>query len=70
MILYDVCLLPAQFHYVIINILYLESQVQLADWCAPWKFTSGAENLVLQVLQFQKVDVCRKFPGRASGSHY
>jgi hypothetical protein len=37
--------------------------VQLADWCEPWKFTSGAESLVLQALQFQKVDICRKFPG-------
>jgi hypothetical protein len=39
----------------------LESHVQLADRRAPQKFTNGAENLVLQALQFQKVGVCRKF---------
>jgi hypothetical protein len=60
MILYDLCLLPAQFHYVIINTRYLESHVQLADRCAPWKITSGAENLVLQALQFQKMGICLK----------
>jgi hypothetical protein len=70
LILYDLCLLPAKFRYVIINILYLESYVQLMDWCAPWKFTSGVENLVLQALQFQKVGICRKFPCGASISHY
>jgi hypothetical protein len=69
-ILYDHCLLHAQFCYVIINIQYLESHVQLADQCALWKFTNGAENLVLQELQFQKVDICSKFPGAASISYY
>jgi hypothetical protein len=44
--------------------------MQIADQCAPWKIASGAENLVLQVLQFQKVGVCRKFPGWAGISHY
>jgi hypothetical protein len=39
-----------------INILFLESHVQLADRCETWKFTSGAENLVLQALQFLKVE--------------
>jgi hypothetical protein len=34
MILYDLCLLPAQFRCLIINIQYLRSHVQLADWCA------------------------------------
>jgi hypothetical protein len=33
-ILYDLCLLPTQFRYVIINIRYLESHVQLVDRCA------------------------------------
>jgi hypothetical protein len=37
--------------------------MNLADWCALWKFTGGAESLDLQVLQFQKVGVCSKFPG-------
>jgi hypothetical protein len=36
------------------------------DWYVPQKFTNGMENLVLQVLQFQKVDICHKFPGGAS----
>jgi hypothetical protein len=31
MILYDLCLLPAQFRYLIMNIRYWESHVQLAD---------------------------------------
>jgi hypothetical protein len=55
MILYYFCLLPVQFLYVIINIQYLESHVQLVDLCAPWKFTSGVKNLVLQALQFEKL---------------
>jgi hypothetical protein len=52
MILYDFSLLPAQFCYIIIYIGKVESCVQIANWCAPWKIFSGAENLVLQVLQF------------------
>jgi hypothetical protein len=60
MILYDLCLLPAQFHYVTVNIRYLKSHVQLTDQCAPWKFSNGAD---MQALQLQKVGVCRKFPG-------
>jgi hypothetical protein len=61
MILYGLCLLPAQFWYAIINIQYLESRVHLTDRCAPWKFTNDAENLVLQELQFQKVGICCNF---------
>jgi hypothetical protein len=68
-ILYDLCSLLSQFSYVIINIRYLESHVQLADRCAPRKFANSVENLVLQALQFQKVGICRKFPGGASQSH-
>jgi hypothetical protein len=30
-----------------------ESHVQIANWCAPWKISNGAENFVLQALQFQ-----------------
>jgi hypothetical protein len=70
MILYDLCSLPAQFPPVILNIRYMENHVQLAKRCAPWKFTNGAENFVLQALQFQEVGICRKFPGGASTSHY
>jgi hypothetical protein len=29
----------------------VESHVQITDRCAPWKISSGAENLVLQALQ-------------------
>jgi hypothetical protein len=35
MILYDLCLFRAKFHYLIINIWYWESHVQLADRFAP-----------------------------------
>jgi hypothetical protein len=64
--LYDFCLLPAQFSDKIINVWNFESHMQFADWCAPWKFANSAENHVLQALQFQKIGVCRKFPGGAS----
>jgi hypothetical protein len=47
MILYDFCLLPAQFCYVIIYIRKVENCVQIADRCAPWKISIGAQNLVL-----------------------
>jgi hypothetical protein len=55
-ILYDDFLLPAQFHYVIKNMQYLESHVQLMGCCALWKFTSGGTR--------------SKFPGAVSISHY
>jgi hypothetical protein len=45
-ILYDLCLLPAQFHYAVINIQYLESHVQLAleiyQWCGEPCFAGWA----------------------------
>jgi hypothetical protein len=63
MILYHICLLPAQLRYVIVNIQHLETHVQLADRCALWKFISGAENLVLQTRQFRKVDIYSRFSG-------
>jgi hypothetical protein len=44
--------------------------MKFVDWYAPWKVASGAENLVLQALQFQKVGICRKFPSGGSISHY
>jgi hypothetical protein len=37
---------------IVVYIWDLESHVQIANWCAPWKIASGAENLVLQALQF------------------
>jgi hypothetical protein len=39
MILYDFCLLPAQFYYIIVYIWKVESRVQIADQCAPWKIS-------------------------------
>jgi hypothetical protein len=48
MILYDFCLLPAQFSDEIINVGNLESHMQFADRCAPWKMSNSAQNLVLQ----------------------
>jgi hypothetical protein len=51
MILCDFCLLPEQFCYIIVYKLKVESRVQIADRCAHWKTSSGAENLVLQALQ-------------------
>jgi hypothetical protein len=44
--------------------------MHITDRCAPRKIAGGAENLILQPLQFQYVEFCRKFPGRASISHY
>jgi hypothetical protein len=48
MILYDFCLSAAQFCYLIVYKRKVESRVQIADRCPPWKISSGAENLVLQ----------------------
>jgi hypothetical protein len=62
-ILYDFCLLPAQFSDEIINVRNFGSHMQFADWCVPWKITTSAENHVLQALQFQEICVCRKLPG-------
>jgi hypothetical protein len=35
------------------KILYVrkfEGHVQIANWCAPWKISNGADNFVLQAL--------------------
>jgi hypothetical protein len=47
MILYDFCLLPAQFYYRIVYRRKVEIHLQIADRCAPGKISNGAENLVL-----------------------
>jgi hypothetical protein len=52
MILYDFGLLPAQCCYVIVYMGRVESRAQIADRCALWKISSGAESLVLQALYF------------------
>jgi ribosomal protein S19E (S16A) len=44
--------------------------MEFSDLCAPWKIVNGAENLVLQALQFEQMGICRKFPGGRSISHY
>jgi hypothetical protein len=44
--------------------------MQFSDQCAPWKIANGAENLVLQALQFQQMGICRKFPDERSISYY
>jgi hypothetical protein len=48
MILYDFCMLPAQFCYIILYIQKVESCVQITDLRAPWKISSGVKNLLLQ----------------------
>jgi hypothetical protein len=53
MILDDFCLLPALFCYVIINVRNLESHMHIANRYAPRKIANGAENPILQALQFQ-----------------
>jgi hypothetical protein len=47
-----------------------ESQMQIADQCAPCSIASNTENLLLHALQFQNIDVCRRLPGREDISHY
>lgn len=51
-ILYDLCLLRAQFCNIIINIQDLESQEQLVDRFAPLKFTNSVENLDFKCYNF------------------
>jgi hypothetical protein len=45
MIVNDFCL--------IVNVWNLESHMHIADQCAPLEIANGAENLILQALQFQ-----------------
>jgi hypothetical protein len=52
MILFDFCLSPEHFCYIIVYIRKVESCVQIAEQCAPWKIRSGTQNLVLHALQF------------------
>jgi hypothetical protein len=69
MILYDLCWLPAQFCCVIVYIRKVESCVQIADRCTPWKIPSGTKNLVLQALQF-KCRCLTLIPRQSKRSHY
>jgi hypothetical protein len=52
MILYDFCMFLAEFSYIIVYIGKVESRVQIADQCEPWKISNGAEKFILQALQF------------------
>jgi hypothetical protein len=52
-ILDDFCLLPALFCYLIVNVRNLESHRHIADRCVSWEIASGADNPILQALQFQ-----------------
>jgi hypothetical protein len=52
MILYDFSSFPAQFCYIIVYIRKVESCVQIEDRYAHWKISNGAQNLVLNALQF------------------
>jgi hypothetical protein len=45
MTLYDFCLSPAQFCYIIVYIRKVERCVQIADRCAPWKISNDVQNL-------------------------
>jgi hypothetical protein len=45
MIFFYFCMLPAQLYYMIVYIQKVESCVQIADRCAPWKISSGAQEL-------------------------
>jgi hypothetical protein len=60
MILLVFCTILLRNHKRIWN---LESYMHIANRCAPWKIANGAENPVLQALQFQQMGFCRKFPG-------
>jgi hypothetical protein len=51
MIFYDFWLFPAPLCYTVIYIRNVESCVQIAEWCAPWKISNGAQDLVLYALQ-------------------
>jgi hypothetical protein len=50
MILYDFCLSPAQFCYIILYIRKVGSRVHTANQCAPRKISSGGENIVFYAL--------------------
>jgi hypothetical protein len=46
-ILYDFCFFPAQFCHIIVYMRKVESRTKIAYRYAPWKVSSGADNLVL-----------------------
>jgi hypothetical protein len=52
LILFDFCSFPIQFCHMIVYILEAESRALIVLLYALWKFSSDAENLVLQALLF------------------
>jgi hypothetical protein len=48
----DFCLLPAQFCCIIVYIRKVVICAQIADQCAPWKISNGAQKPVLHALKF------------------
>jgi len=48
----------------------IESHKQFAYRCVPWKVIILWENLILHVLQFQNVGVCRELPGWVDIRYY
>jgi hypothetical protein len=53
MIVNDFCSSSSQLSYIIVNVRNLESHMHVANQCAPREIVYGAENLILQELQFQ-----------------
>jgi hypothetical protein len=70
MILYDFCVLPVQFCYIIVYTRKAESRVQIADRCAPWKISSGAENLIFVGFAILRGRCLPVIPGGSNVSHY
>jgi hypothetical protein len=71
MILYDFCLLPAQFCYIIVYIWQVESRVQIANRCTPWTISNGAEGRKLKKFKVRfkvalRLTVYRQFGLEAS----
>jgi hypothetical protein len=46
MILYVLCLLPAQFFHIIVYVRKVESHVEIADRCAFWTISNDVEKVV------------------------
>jgi hypothetical protein len=44
--------------------------MHISNWCVLWKFANGAENRVLQWLQFHYMSICREFPDGRGINHY
>jgi hypothetical protein len=67
MIVYDLCLLSAQFCRAITNIRYLENHMEISNRYTPRKIIIDTENLVFQGLQCQCLP---QIPRRESSKLY